>query len=108
MDTATDTPIWTTGDRLRKAREWAGVGSQQMAEALGVTRNTITNYEHDRTEPTLSALRRWSEVTGVPVAWLLETQGEAGSRSRCSSHNDVFVAGGEVVHYPHLPFRLAA
>lgn len=54
-----------------------------MAEMLGVSRNTVSNYEHDRTEPTLTALRRWSEVTGVPVDWLLDMQGDAESRSRC-------------------------
>ena len=85
MTTATQTrlPVWTLGDRLAKARRTANMGSAEMAGLLDVSRTTISNYEAGRTEPTAHVLRVWSEVTGVPVAWLLDMGDEAEVRSRC-------------------------
>lgn len=80
MANTTSTPTWTTGDRLRKAREWANIESQDMAELLGVSRNTISNYEHDRTNPPLAALKAWAAQTGVDILWLID---EDDVRSRC-------------------------
>ena len=79
-------PSWTRGDRLRKAREHAGIGVQEMADHLLVSRSTITNYESDTTHPTSVRLRRWSEVTGVPEEWLSSgiTEGLDVRPSRCT------------------------
>lgn len=80
----TTTPTFTTGDRLRKAREFAGVSVHDMAEALGVTRNTVTNYEHERTAIPVNALVAYGRTTGVSVAWLIEGD-DLDLRSRCFS-----------------------
>lgn len=63
-------PHFTMGDRLRKARELTGLGTAEFADVLGVSRNTIGNYEADRVQPRRIVLRAWSLRTGVPVAWL--------------------------------------
>lgn len=63
---------FTLGDRLRKAREVAGISSAEMAEHLGVHRNTIGNFEHDHQEPKLAYIRAWASVTGAPLTWLLD------------------------------------
>lgn len=39
-------PRWTVEDRLRKAREVAGLSVNDCAARLGVHRNTVTNWEH--------------------------------------------------------------
>ena len=85
MDTTT--PTWTTGDRLRKARESASISVTEMAVLLGVTRNTVTNYEHDRTNISASAAATYSEATSAPVGWLLGL--EADLRSRCNRESGV-------------------
>lgn len=95
MTTAT-TPKWTTGDRLRKAREHAGITVADMAATLGVTRNTITNYEHDRTSVTVDALRRYAAATGVDAAWLLAPEDDE-IKNRCFSQDQL-----------SLPFALLA
>lgn len=41
-----------------------------MAEVLGLSRNSVTNYIHDRTRPPHSVLMVWSMKTGVPLDWL--------------------------------------
>lgn len=63
-------------DRLGKALKVGGVSSNEMAEHLGVSRTTISNYINGRTEPKRSQLRDWAFKTGVPLSWL--EHGEIG------------------------------
>ena len=64
-------PEWTVGDRLRKARVHAGIGTEQMAVALLRTRNTVGNYEGGRSKPPPRVMARWAELCAVPLEWLL-------------------------------------
>lgn len=69
----TDTiPQWTFGDRLAKAREHAGISVEQMADELGVSRNTIGNYEAERTTPKAGVVKAWALITGVSFEWIVE------------------------------------
>lgn len=63
-------PEWTLADRLRKARETAGMDQVQLAEAMGIARTTVGNYEHGHTSPRPYILKEWALVTGVPLWWL--------------------------------------
>lgn len=68
-------PEWTYGDRLRKARESAGIDTQQMAQKMGVAPNVISQWERGRRHPRSAELigvtQRWGDITNVPVEWLL-------------------------------------
>lgn len=57
--------------RLRIAREHAGLEQDQLADFIGVSRNTVYNYEHGRTNPRRIVLNAWALATGVPVGWLM-------------------------------------
>lgn len=71
-----DRLAWTFGDRLRKAREVAGLGVQELADELLVSRNTISRYESGATKRiTDRRLKRIAEVTGVTVEWLQHGDG---------------------------------
>lgn len=71
MDYAAGTiPRFHAGDRLRKAREVRGLGTAELAELLGVSRNTVGNYESGRVTPRRPVLIAWAMATGVPIAWL--------------------------------------
>lgn len=63
-------PQFTLGDRLAKALDVSGTSVTEMAETLGVSRQTIGNYLAGRTHPKLAVLRVWADVTHVPVEWL--------------------------------------
>lgn len=65
-----DESVWTTGDRLRKTRTLAGMSTGEIAEALGVSRNTITRWEHDKVTPRQRDLIAWGAITGAGVTWL--------------------------------------
>lgn len=53
------------------ALEASDVKVSEMADELGVGRNTVGNYLAGRTNPTRSVLRVWALRTGVPFDWLL-------------------------------------
>ena len=42
----------------------------EMAERLGVTQNTIFNWENGKSEPSASQLRNISSITGVPMEYI--------------------------------------
>ena len=71
---AVDTPRWTLGDRLRKAREFAGLEQGELAARIGISRGTVSNYELGRGQrpPKLIVLRAWAHECGVPFDWLTE------------------------------------
>src|SRR5262245_61298286 len=59
------------GASIRRQREAMGMTVAQLAEAIGVSRNTLTNYESGKTEPTASDLVQLSDALGCPVSELL-------------------------------------
>lgn len=61
---------FTRADRLRKSLHAAGMSSQEMADYLGVNRNTISRYINDEREPKRSVLLLWALRTGVPMEWI--------------------------------------
>ncbi|TQM25101.1 helix-turn-helix transcriptional regulator [Microbacterium kyungheense] len=67
-----DNPAWTLVDRLKKSRLLAGLEQSDLADACGVSRNTISNWETGRSEPSASAFVRWARTTGVTLEWLAE------------------------------------
>jgi transcriptional regulator with XRE-family HTH domain len=68
-------PSWTLGDRLDKALHDAGMGKQEMADFLEVSRNTVGAYCADRQRPSGAVLRAWALRTGVPLEWLKRGDG---------------------------------
>lgn len=69
-------PEFTKADRIRKARESAGLSQQEMADRIGIARSSITNYEKGHHAPLPTILKQLAMATGVPLAWM-ET-GEGG------------------------------
>lgn len=67
-------PVFTIGDRLRKARIQAGLSVPELAHRIGTNRNTVTRYELEKTEPKNMKnvyLKEWALATGVDKDWLL-------------------------------------
>lgn len=57
-------------DRVRKAVDVSGRSVQEVADALGVHRNTLGRWMSGRTTPSRAELLALSVVTGAPVEWL--------------------------------------
>lgn len=73
------------GELIRKRREAVRMSVAQLAKRIGVSRNTITNYESGRTEPTASHLITIAKALGCPIENLLGT--------------------ADVIHAPRFAFR---
>ena len=63
-------PVFSLGERIRKAREDAGMSQQQFGLALGVDRKTVGNWEGDRNRPRYRDLMMISSVADVSLRWL--------------------------------------
>lgn len=61
---------WDLADRLRKSLRVAGIGVQEIAESVGVSRNTVSNWLGGRSIPAHEQLTVWSAYTGAPLEWL--------------------------------------
>ncbi|QTF71751.1 helix-turn-helix domain-containing protein [Arthrobacter woluwensis] len=63
-------PVWTVADRLRKAREAAGLEQNDLVRLTGMARGTISAAENGRRKPTKANLNLWALATGVPLEWI--------------------------------------
>ena len=78
MSTQTAAPAFTAhdlepdlADRMRKALRVSDVGVQDMADYLGVGRNTVSTWINGRITPKVQSVRLWALRTGVPFEWLM-------------------------------------
>ena len=53
------------GKKLQELRKARRLTQQQLADKMGVTRATVSNYEVGRRAPHLSELKRFAEFYGV-------------------------------------------
>lgn len=68
--TAQRVPAWDLADRMRKSLREADIGVQEMADYLGVGRNTVSTWINGRITPGRPVLRLWSMRCGVSYEWL--------------------------------------
>ena len=85
-------PQWTLGDRMRKAREHAGLKQAELADEIGIARSSIVNYESGRTAPSRPVLLSWALRCAVPIAWLLGDAFPGGMRGRITTILTALVA----------------
>lgn len=69
--TVTQIPQWTLGDRIRKAREAAGLEQTDLADALYMSRAAVSAWENGHTKPNTRKLVVIADVCGVPASWLV-------------------------------------
>lgn len=63
-------PHFDLADRMRKSLRHSDIGVQDMADYLGVSRNTVGRYVNGHNHPDRRTLLLWALKTGVPVEWL--------------------------------------
>ena len=65
-------PHFGLGDRLAKARATAGFSQAELARAIGVARNTVSNYETEAVGGfDRATILRWAVACGVAYGWLV-------------------------------------
>ena len=68
-------PAPTLGGRIAQARRFSGMTQQDFADTLGVSKNTLQNWEHDVNEASITGVRNIAQLTGFPLLWLIEGDG---------------------------------
>lgn len=63
-------PQWTAGDRIRKMREERGFGQRALAEQVGVTVDTVVQWEKDRRVIQPENWRKLAAALDTPEDWL--------------------------------------
>lgn len=67
-------------DRIREAREQAGISQTELARLLGVTRSACSQWESQRgTAPRRERLEQLSSLLGVSFEWLATGRGADGA-----------------------------
>ncbi len=61
------------GDQLKEARTRAGLKQEELAQELGVSRQTISNWENNRSFPDIGSMMRLSSIYGMSLDALLKT-----------------------------------
>ena len=65
------------GERLRELRKERGIPIYEMASKLGISRNTLTNWEHGEREPhSIEVLEGIAKILEVPLKSLLVEESE--------------------------------
>lgn len=80
--------LWTLGELLAKARKDAGFDQSQLAAAVGIARNSLSNYETGRSVPPFDVAARIASACGVSLEWLataVNTEVPAASATGTSS-----------------------
>lgn len=55
---------------LEAARVNARLTQKELAKILGISNATVVNWENGKTEPSLSQLRKISELSGIPMDFI--------------------------------------
>ena len=66
------------GKQLKEARAGANLSQEELAKRIGVSRQTISNWENGRSEPDLETLGRIAELLGVEKPEISITHLEGG------------------------------
>jgi transcriptional regulator with XRE-family HTH domain len=89
-------------DRLRAAREQAGLSQAALAELTGISLKSITRYEAGDTVPRHPQLIVWSMATGFSVDWLDTGKVLLPPTNGGKDINDEYeqIPGGNVINFP--------
>lgn len=73
--TPSNIPTWSIADRIRKAREHAGLDQTELADRTNIARSTISNYERGTTRPSKVYVKTIALATGVDPEWIWSGNG---------------------------------
>ncbi|MDY3014506.1 MAG: helix-turn-helix transcriptional regulator [Evtepia sp.] len=63
----------TTGERIKKARKDAGVTQKELGARLGISPQTLAQWENNLRNPKIETLQKISAALKVPVEYLIGT-----------------------------------
>ena len=70
----------TTGAKIAEERKRLGMTQEQLAEVLGVTRQSVSRWESDSAYPETDKLVKLAQLFEVECDYLLKEEGKKGDR----------------------------
>ena len=70
-----DDKVATFGDRIEAARLAEGLSADMLANRLGVSKKTLSNWENDEVSPRANRVQMMAGVLNVSLVWLMSGQG---------------------------------
>lgn len=67
------------GSNLSTLRKGAGISQETLADQLGVSRQAVSNWERNLSEPDISTINKISELLHVPVSDLMGSPSGSGT-----------------------------
>lgn len=58
------------GKRLREVRKSKKITQQELADRLGIKRNTYSDWENGKTEPTFEIFVKLADLFDISLDWL--------------------------------------
>ena len=96
----------TLGGRITRARDLAELTLEEAASRIGVTDETLGEWESDRSEPRANKIMTLAGVLGVSPAWLISGTGEAPQSPGISIAVDEM--SGEINRLRELALQITA
>lgn len=109
MDSMVDTApldIQSLGQRIRYAREAAGLTQEAVAAHFGIRRVSVTQWENDVTRPALDKIEGLAELLNTRTDWLLRREGHPPLSAPKPKRR--IIPGDELVGGKDLPIYAAA
>lgn len=76
------------GKKIKESREFAQLTQDQAAEALGITKGAISQWEQNKTTPTLTQFRAFCSITNASADELLLDKELRGVEKRINALPD--------------------
>lgn len=68
-----EVPEWTIGWRMQRALAHASIDTTEMADELGVSRQTVSRWMNGHgATPRIGYLKLWAMRCNVPLVWLVD------------------------------------
>ena len=55
------------GEKLKEARSKAGMKQEELAQQIGVSRQTVSNWENNRSYPDIASVMKLSDLYGLSL-----------------------------------------
>lgn len=78
----------TLGERIYNLRTGQGMTQEQLAEKMGVSRQSVSKWETDSAVPDIEKLKLLTEILGVSIAELVGMEEKSEKRTEAVENNE--------------------
>ncbi len=80
----------TLGEKITEARKKKGMSQIDLADAMSVSRQSVSKWETGESNPEISKLSQLAEILGVSLDWLLSNDEEESKQSNSYATNNSY------------------